>query len=177
MSHSRGEILDFLYFLENKYPVNKITANGLLVWPILKIELFFLLNREYSGGPKKSTNRNPNPLLVVYKGIKSAATIFIKRSKRPSVLYCGASHFRFSEKGKYKSRYYNQLAKGSRDTGMENLFLEYENNIDNYSENLENKENTFLTYLVSPLLHILKKIVYQLSPPKWEGVTDLEKIF
>ena len=41
MIKSRAEIKDFIVSLESKYPVNSWKFNGIHLWPILRIDIFF----------------------------------------------------------------------------------------------------------------------------------------
>ena len=76
---TRKEAIEILNSLEQKYPVDQWTIDGITVWPVIKIDLFFKwFNKYYSKELISDTNTQENSTT---KKIINCVSSFIKLGK------------------------------------------------------------------------------------------------
>ena len=117
MINTRVDIKEFIISLETKYPVNSWKFNGIHLWPILRIDIFFfLLSKSNSDSPanvlkqprvlkKKSLVKLlPIQLKNFIKFIIGNLWVFYKIKKVENIFVSGDSH-----RTKFKNKDFNKF--------------------------------------------------------------------
>ncbi|WP_299702411.1 hypothetical protein [uncultured Pontibacter sp.] len=154
---NREEIIEYLNYLEKKFPVNDWKIDGVIIWPVIRVKLFFLFINLDGDSASLKTKKKTNFFYSLRKFIISLIYyiyyVYIKKSLADK-MFCSASHFRHFEKGIYKNRYFNDLIDNQQDF----LFLEYESTISKYEEKVDYPHKTLFIYKITYFTHALKKI-------------------
>ena len=151
MINTRVDIKEFIISLETKYPVNSWKFNGIHLWPILRIDIFFfLLSKNTSETPanvlkqprvlkkKNFVKLIPIQLKNFIKFIVSNLWVFYK-IKRVENIFVSANSHRTKFKNKDFNKFFDSLIK--LDEKYENsFFLEYGNS---KYDNLYNSHKVF----------------------------------
>jgi hypothetical protein len=81
--NNRNDIKDFILLLENEFPVNSWTMNGIHLWPYLRIRLFFFLIKQIEATPitpkapdqKSHSNKKASFRLLIKSSVFKIKTI------------------------------------------------------------------------------------------------------
>ena len=151
MIKSRVEIKDFIVSLESKYPVNSWKFNGIHLWPILRIDIFFFLLSKSNSDSPANVLKQPRVLKEIslvklltiqlkyfIKFIVSNLWIFYK-IKRVENIFVSADSHRAKFKNKDFNKFFDSLIE--LDEKYKNsFFLEYGNS---KYDNLYNSHKVF----------------------------------
>lgn len=157
---SREDIKDFIVGIEKNFPVNSWKVNGIHVWPILRISLFFdilLGNSNVSSHEKNSKGKANSNLLrrglrkirrvaLLWKNYLIAQLWLIKLPKR-KIVFVGAGTYRVLHKGAAYNRFFDSLIE--LEDIVNYMYLEY----------LPGKETMFNSELVYPFERYLNLYV------------------
>lgn len=117
---TRKEAVDILNQFEAKHPVEKWVVDGVHVWPVIKINLFFLFLKKidirYREKDDSSEAHNKNNLIMkAYRLLNSSfllfCLIFSKNIKKPTVLCVENNANRSIYQGDYINRLFFPIAK------------------------------------------------------------------
>lgn len=154
---SGDEASKFVNELENKYPVNSWQIDGIHIWPMIKVKIFFASDR----GAQMDNTKGVNTVTLssILKGFWSYCLFTIRKSYKANHLYCNAPHFRYKQNGQYINRYFNGLMENYRlDTSF--LFLEYGNVNEDYRKNIEYPEQTLFVEDIKYAALALRNLQY-----------------
>jgi len=175
MINTRVDIKEFIISLETKYPVNSWKFNGIHLWPILRIDIFFfLLSKSNSDSPanvlkqprvlkKKSLVKLlPIQLKNFIKFIIGNLWVFYKIKKVENIFVSGDSH-RTKFKNKDFNKFFDSLIHLD-EKYEDSYFLEYGSA--NY-DNLYNSHKVFnvakYVYYYSSFRKSVNKMKFNLS--------------
>lgn len=171
MIKNRTDIKDFILQIERDFPVNDWKINGIHLWPILRIRLFFYLISTIENKQKTAVVHKNKTLLHKIKGkLKSYTNIFYYfywKSKLPTkdYVFVGSDSHRVNYKASRFNRYFDTLIQRDN-TSSQSMYLEYASDLDNqYEKHLVYKHNNALKGFLS-----LKKAV-KVSSYDFEGYT------
>lgn len=173
--NSREQIREIIIQFEKKYPVNEWQIDGLLIWPYLRMKLFFNLRSEFEYNKKKPKNivlknENRNSILSYLKKIarsilKLSTRIwytlkfrFLLRKKlstlpKKDFIFLGANSHRINFKGYRFNRYFDTYIE---ENNLENNYFYYE--YDNPIEGDLFKPENIIRF--NDLIYQLKKTYY-----------------
>jgi len=139
MINSREDIRDFIVSIEDKFPVNLWKVNGICIWPILRIRLYFYLMLEIEGKKKEAPKKTTNNKISFFKktpykvkrqiqkihGVFKEYFLWKQNLPQKEFLFLGANGHRVNHKGKRYNRYFDVLIE-QYELKDESLFFEYD---------------------------------------------------
>ena len=150
MFKTRKDIVEYILKLENNFPINTWTYNGIHLWPNLKIRLFLeLIHLVESSNDKVQGAISENRITIsdskgksgVVDKVKSVIAFILwkKKLKEKEFLFVGSDAHRVNYNGMRFNRFFDPLI---ADYALEsrNYLLEYGNKIES---NITNKPNIF----------------------------------
>lgn len=157
------KIKDYIIEIEQDYPVDQWTINGIHLWPYIRIKLFIdlLVNDKANKKlpPKSNNNISKNPFSIFFKLLKVIPAfirlqLFYTKLKPKKNLLFGAHFHRVVHNGNYFNRFYDSI--------IDHYNLQNEVYVIEYAriyDNIYNKK------AVIPLIKILKdyKLVNKLT--------------
>jgi len=123
MISTREDIKDFIVSIEDNYPVNLWEVNGICIWPILRIRLYFYLMLKIESKKKESSTRSstikiPPFRRVAYRakrqlqklyGVFKEYFLWKKKLPQKEFLFLGTNGHRVNYKGKRYNRFFDVL--------------------------------------------------------------------
>lgn len=143
---SRKEFLDYLNLKEQDYDVNSWIFNGIQVWPIIKVSLFFKLvdlERGDSQKPAKSSLKRTNPLGKSLSKIRSIGRYYGLKfgpKKKVDIFFCDSDSHRVWLKGKFINRYFLPISKQLRSHSKDLILMGITDELSNQNH-LSTEEN------------------------------------
>ncbi|MBE7175753.1 MAG: hypothetical protein INR69_05080 [Mucilaginibacter polytrichastri] len=125
---TRNEINGFIHDLERKYPVAEWSYNGMDIWPLIKVDLFFRLHRTYH--KSNSVIARPQTVFkrlsgIVQNTVYAIANYFRLQFHTSSIetIYCGAAAHRSMTTEGFVNRFFYPLIRSKPENSC--LELEY----------------------------------------------------
>ncbi|MDD2983956.1 MAG: hypothetical protein PHQ74_11285 [Crocinitomicaceae bacterium] len=140
---TRKEIVDILNQFEAEHPVDEWTVDGIHVWPMIKIDLFFRWLRKTDKRYKKGQSlaeKGNSILKKMFLTLKSFFSLFIllirPKSKNKHILFIESTAYRSRIEGKSRNRFYHSLTSYIKENyaGFNVLFLNSDDFFNNYDQ-------------------------------------------
>ena len=128
---TRKEAIEILNSLEQKYPVDQWTIDGITVWPVIKIDLFFKwFNKYYSKELISDTNTQENSttkkIIKCVRSFIKLGKLLLQAEKKVTVLFSGANTHRVDFQDAFINRYFQPLIEYIKEEeGRQSLMIDY----------------------------------------------------
>lgn len=120
---TRKEVVDFLQFLEEKYPVDKWKVGTIEVWPIVKIQAFFFWFRSQQSFRKRKQS-NKTRFLLYMNSFMAWLNFFTTRYRRVDYVFSGHSTHRSKNDELQFNRYFDPVMDYLEARGKKTLLVE-----------------------------------------------------
>lgn len=162
----RKQFIELISSLERKYAVNDWQINGIHIWPIIKIDVFFKWHRNLKkAAPLNNSITDESAklnYLQVLNGIirtttKTVQNVRLSLHKNVEHIYCSAPHFRYDNNGTKSNRYFNQLI-AALPPGKDFFFIESGQVSEMDKQQVDYPSKTIYTSEISDSLLLLSKL-------------------
>ncbi|ASU35141.1 hypothetical protein [Mucilaginibacter xinganensis] len=129
----REKLIGFLKRIERTYPIDKWTHNGINLWPVIKISIFFI---NYSAIKTAKSATLKSRMVSVFKSLKLDALYSFYWFKKIKVneakyVFSGFSRHRVMWKESFYNRYFDPMMDYIDEVqGEKSIILEYDNKIE-----------------------------------------------
>src|SRR5688572_9546906 len=132
-----GFLASWIVALEQKFPVELWSINGIRVWPLIRTRLYLEIFSKFNvaENPKRGSTSRPGKLALGLRLIKEFLRLLafiIRPLKRTKVIYAGFSGHRVVWQGNSYNRYFDPIMDRLETTGenANSKLVEYEHESD-----------------------------------------------